>query len=335
LASHSPESLRTLREDYRRYDEYVDIVSCFEWLFTGDDVQDLPDTVAYFERFPRCVIGADRTLTPDFIVVFNDDSVLVGEIATIANHDNSVDKLCSQLLAYEEIDRVDLPDGTSIVPSRMDVMWLAPVEISNPACRRVLVERMNSAQHSYSPVKAPCIVQYARLADKYTFARVPHSDNGQLASGLAICQLQSYLVNTLNIKPARFVDVKTEYAFMNDRPSVLYLATYLQVRFWPMLFGAGTSVERVSIRRIATSMQTTYNYGRVKEIRRALELLQDAGLASPKDDDEWEVRRKIPGRGGKEAHEKILELIENSTLRRSINPQRRRSIQTENQLSLF
>lgn len=312
----SPESLKALSDGYRRYDEYVDVVSSFEWMFAGD-AKDLPETVKHFERYPKCrVSGAgqnQRTITPDFVVVFKDDSVLVGEIATIAVHENSVDKLCSQLLGYEAIPEIVLPDGSRVVPSRIDVMWLVPVELSNDACKRVLDDRFHNPEHPYKPNSAPCIVQYARLANKYTFARIPRQDNGVLVSGLPELSIGTYLDRNLNIRPELFVHIKTSRGFMNDAAEPLYLATYLYVRVWPLMFGPGTSEERVASQSIAQKLQQTYNYGRHKEVVVALELLSEAGLATKMNDGTWRVKRKVLGtKGDREVHAKILELVESA-----------------------
>lgn len=337
--ARTPESLANLREGYRRYDEYVDVVSCFEWMFAGD-AQDLPETVKHFERYPKCSVSdagsAPRTVTPDFLVVFQDDSVLVGEIASIARHENSVDKLCSQLLAYEGIQEVALSDGSSVAPSRIDVMWLVPVELSNDACTRVLDDRFHKLEHPYKPRKAPCIVQYARLTHKYTFARIPRPDNGVLVSGLPSLSIASYLDRNLNIKPEHFVHIKTTRGFMNDPAEPLYLATYMYVRVWPLMFGPGTSEERVTSQSISQELQRTYRYGRHKEVVTALDLLSEAGLATRQSDGTWKVKRKVLGtKGDREAHAKILELVESAQEREKKPSRRAARHQIPAQLSLF
>lgn len=337
--ARTPESLANLREGYRRYDEYVDVVSCFEWMFAGDAL-DLPETVKHFERYPKCTTSdadsAPRTVTPDFLVVFQDDSVLVGEIASIARHENSVDKLCSQLLGYEGIQEVALADGSSVAPSRIDVMWLVPVELSNDACARVLDDRFHNPTHSYKPRKAPCIVQYARLTHKYTFARIPRPDNGVLVSGLPDLSIASYLDRNLNIKPEHFVHIKTTRGFMNDPAEPLYLATYMYVRVWPLMFGPGTSEERVTSQSISQELQRTYRYGRHKEVVTALDLLSEAGLATRQSDGSWKVKRKVLGtKGDREAHAKILELVESTQERERTRSRRAIRHQIPAQLSLF
>ncbi|WP_369744458.1 hypothetical protein [Paenarthrobacter sp. AMU7] len=335
----SPESLALLRDGYRRYDEYVDVVSCFEWLF--DETQDLPETVKHFERFPKCLVPGKgrgksaRTVTPDFLVVFEDDSVLVGEIASIARHENSVDKLCSQLLAYEAIAEVSVGDGTKISPSRIDVMWLVSVELSNDACTRVLDDRFHNADHEFKPQKAPCIVQYARLADKYTFARIPRPDNGVFLSGLPSTNIGGYLDKNLNIRPERFVHIKTAKGFMNDPAEPLYLATYLYVRVWPLMFGRGTAEERITSQAVSAELQRTYSYGRHKEVVAALELLADAGLAAKQSNGTWTVKRKVLGsKGDREVHTKILELVEITQQRPAPSRRATRNLMHA-QLSLF
>lgn len=320
--------IAALRNDYVRYDQYVDVVSCFEWMFTAVEVQTLPSTVKYLDRYPKCVIErageGSKEVTPDFAVVFEDDSVLVGEIAAISQRDTSVDKLCSQLLGYDQISLVNAGNGSMIRPSRLDVMWLVPTHMANKACKRVLVERYQQDAHSYSPSKPPCIVQYSRTHDRYAFARIPHPANGSLSSGLAVCQIGTYLEDDLNIKPERFVDIKTERAFMNDAAVPLYLATYLYVRIWPMMFGGGGSDERTSSQEVARELQRSYGYGRAKKVTTALQLLEEAGLARSQRDGTWTVKRKLLGvRGDRETHEKILELMESTPNRKTTSVRKR------------
>lgn len=306
--------LTGLIADYDRYDEYVDVVSCFEFMFTDERVELLPGTVKYFHRFPRCTAesnGQTRTVTPDFVVVFNDDSVLVGEIASIANHDNSVDKLCTQLQGYEDIVSVPCGEGQSVTPRLIDVVWLVPTDLSNYACTRVLKQRYLNPDHSYKPNRAPSIVSFARLPKKYSFSRIPHPDNGQMQAGTEPRRITEYLDQNLNIKPEQFVHIKTSRGFMNDSASPLYLATYLYLRFWPIMFGAGTAEARTTSQDVAQELQRKYGYGsRSKEVVRALELLESAGLARKMQNGTWVVKRTILGvKGDRDTHLQIVELI--------------------------
>jgi hypothetical protein len=331
--------LDRLVTDYDRYDEYVDVVSCFEFMFTDSRVQLLPETVKYFQRFPRCTAetrGQSRVVTPDFVVIFKDDSVLIGEIASIATYEKSVDKLCSQLQSYEEIVSIPCDDGQVITPRLIDVVWLVPTDLSNPACNRVLKQRFLDPNHPYKPVKAPSIVSYARLPKKYSFSRIPHPDNGILDTGVEPRRITEYLDQNLNIRPEQFVHIKTARGFMNDAASPLYLATYLYLRFWPIMFGAGTAEARTTSQQIALELQRTYGYGsRAKEVVKALELLESAGLARKMTNGTWVVKRTILGvKGDRDAHLRIIELIR-SEPERSKKVRRSASRAIPNQESLF
>jgi hypothetical protein len=298
-------------------------------MFTAEEVQDLPSTVKYFDRYPTCIAegqdGRPKEVTPDFVVVFQDESVLIGEIAVISQHENSVDKLCNQLLSYDRITSVSIGGGHRIQPTRLDVIWLVPSHMQNNACKRVLEDRYTRADHAYSPARPPCIVQYHRGTDRYAFSRIPHPLNGQLVSGLASCQIGTYLNGDLNIKPDRFVSIKTERAFMNDAAVPLYLATYLYLRIWPVMFGGGGGDERTTSQEVAQELQRTYGYGRAKEVAAALELLSSAGMARKQKDGQWIVKRKLLGvRGDRETHEKLLELIESGSEKQE-RPSRKRT----------
>lgn len=99
-----------LLEEFKVYDQAVDVVSCYHWLFTA--VAEMAETVRHFDRYPRVPVDAAKTVTPDFTVVFTDGTGLAGEIARIALRDESVDSVCSQLRATPSSRRCrDRPTG--------------------------------------------------------------------------------------------------------------------------------------------------------------------------------------------------------------------------------
>jgi hypothetical protein len=175
------ECVDRLLHGFTTYDRAVDVVSAFEMAFTTSR-SDVPGTVRHFERFPRIPIGDGSPLTPDFTVVFNDDTGLVGEIARIAQHENSVESLCRQLQKYDALRQ--LPDRSGMARVRQtDVLLLVPQAVGVAAVKRIVVERFASSDHSYKPSVAPCIVQFAFDEDRYIFQRLLHPENGTLRDG--------------------------------------------------------------------------------------------------------------------------------------------------------
>lgn len=108
----------------------VDVVSSFEFLFTVPE--DMATTVAHFERFPKIpsAAGADPD-TPDFTVLFNDGTALVGEIARLSLQSKSVDSACAQLARYDQFTHV--PDAAGRLTEVHDVSVMRSASVTPDA----------------------------------------------------------------------------------------------------------------------------------------------------------------------------------------------------------
>lgn len=296
---------KELLRQYEVYDRHVDVVSAFEWLFC--ETRDLPVTVEHFERFPRIPTGTSKPITPDFTVLFKDGTAIVGEIAQIAIHDNSVEKLCQQIGRYDSLDRIPAGAGLSSV-SRVDVLLITQLKTGLSAVQRVIEQRMAVEGHPYKPRNAPCIVQYGRDGGTYVFQRIPHPSNGQLARPEGRDpNISDFIDIGLSIVASNFVSIKSSRAFINDPVPPLYLATHLLLKTWPSASDPAPHSE-VSIRATAEQLRSQYGVGRVGDVRHALAVLQQAGLARPVDQDVWEVvQRQLGTRGRRDVHEIIAE----------------------------
>lgn len=282
-----------LLAEYRLYDQYVDVVSAFEWLFTA--TRGMPDTVQWFDRFPRITDDDDRDHTPDFTVLFSDGSGIVGEIARIAQHDGSVDSLCDQLLRYSNLG--SLPSGIGHVSEvrHVDVVLLVPLELGTATIQRVIRERYEDDDHPYSPARPPCVLQYAAVADKYVFQRRAEPENGVIEGHGRDPNLGDWLSRgDFNAPASGFADVKTRRPFMNDPVSQLYLASQLWTRVFatravdvepvgdykPLVLGAND---------IADDLRAQYGHGRAADVRRAMDVLIAARAAEKLDDGRFRV----------------------------------------------
>jgi len=296
-----------LLEGFDTYDQHVDVVSAFEWLFTDPGVKDLPATVAHFERFPRIPRDQCEPLTPDFTVLFTDGTAIVGEIAKIALHNNSVDKLCQQIAGYAALDRVPNATGGFTSVRNPDVLQLVRNQNGLSTVKRVVVDRYLDADHPYKPSRPPVIAQYARTDTVYTFQRLPNPENGSLSTPAGRePNVGEYLDNDLPIRAERFIRIKSRRAFINDPVPALYLATHLWTRTWPTEHGNNKNDIVVEPKAIAVVLQQQYGHVRTRDVRRALELLQGAGLATKSGDDTWTVSRKLLGRSGDRDVHKII-----------------------------
>jgi hypothetical protein len=312
VASADPAAIAArLLEEYDTYDQHVDVVSAFEWLFTDPAVEGLPETVAHFERFPSIPRADGDPLTPDFTVLFKDGTAIIGEIAKIALHENSVDKLCQQIGNYDAMDRVPNAAGGLTEVEHPDVLQLVRNQNGLTTVRRVIVERYLNPDHPYKPSRAPCIAQFSRTDTHYAFQRLQNPENGTLSTPAGRePNIAKYLDSDWAAPAGRFVGIKAARAFINDPVKPLYLATHLWTRTWPTQHGSGKEDIVVDPTATADLIRSQYGLVRATDVRKALELLQAAGLSAPDSDGTWTVSRKLLGRSGdRDVHKLIAKRI--------------------------
>lgn len=299
-------TLQDLLDDYNIYDQYVDVVSAFEWLFT--ETHELAETVEHFERFPRVTLPDGTVVTPDFTVLFKDGTGLVGEISKLARHDNSVDKACSQIGKYATTDRLPADsNGTSAPVTDVDVLQLVPADVGLAAVQRIIKDRLLDPEHPYKPPKRPVIAQYSRSSDRdefrYTFQHLPDPENGVLPESDDPSRIGFFLTRVNNIAAGRFTHIKALRKFMNDPIKPLYLATHLWTSTWPTEYGSDARDIEVTPAKVAETLRDQFGIGRAGEVRSALGLLQQSGLAADNGDGTWTVSRKtLRSRGEKDVH---------------------------------
>lgn len=300
-------ALQRLLTEFNTYDQYVDVVTAFEWLFT--ETKELPPSVRHFERFPKIVLDDGTTHTPDFTVVYTDGTGLVGEISKIARHENSVDKACSQIGRYAELDRLPTDSGGTLTKvSDLDVLQLVPADVGLAAVQRIIKDRFLNPNHDYKPPKAPAIAQFSRSADRdefrYTFQHLPDPENGVLPNSDDPSSIGFFLTRVNNVGADRFKRIKALRKFMNDPINPLYLATHLWTFTWPTEYGrSGTEDIDVTPGLIAETLREQFGKGRVSEVRAALDLLGRAGLAADNGDGTWTVSRStLRLRGERDIH---------------------------------
>lgn len=292
---------------YNIYDEHVDIVSSMEWLFTA--TKEVPATVAHFERFPSIKVSKTLTLTPDFTVLLKDGTAIIGEIAQFALRDESVDDLCSQLGNYDAITAVQDADGNLVTVTRADTVLFVPARIGLQAVRRIIVERLDDPDHTYSPAKPPVIAQFSRDSERYTFQRLANPENGTLPDTRTPMTLGFLLGNDLSPLVNNFKDLKADKRFMNDEIDPLYLATHLWTATWPTQYPGRTDDITVNPAELGELLRTQFGKGAAKDVKKALLLLQRGGLAVANLDRTWTVsRKKLSQRGERDVHKIIAQL---------------------------
>lgn len=283
----------SLLRNHQLYDDLVSIVSAFEWLFT--EVASLAETVAHFERYPSVAHPGDgNETTPDFSVLFKDNTGLAGEIARFPTQDQGVDRLCTQIARYDGL--AELPGPSGIVPAQhVDVLLIVPFDLGTAAVQRIIKERLDSDPHPYSPSARPCIVQFTRDSEKYAFQRLGDPANGRLREGDRHPAIGGWLEqNNIPVKADRFQGVKAARRFGNDTIDPLYLAAHLWVtEFAEQSEGQPRSGREVPLTvetaTVAESLRTKYGKGTKADVDRAMDILAAARLAAPRDDGSWRV----------------------------------------------
>ena len=268
---------KVLLRDFRIYDRSVDIVSAYQWLFT--ETRELPSAVAHFERYPRIKHPDGNDATPDFTVLFTDGRAIVGEIANIALADGSVDSLCRQLGRYDGLTSVPGPEGRLVDVSRVDVLFLSPMETARDAAQRIFVDRIDNPNHDYVPSRRPFMVQFAQTPERYILqAWADPALNGRLTSGVD----RGYdSFDDLKIPPDMFAHLKVKFGFCNDPVPPLYMATRLWMSVFPSTFWGARVKGEFTATRDQIARVVEEQYGRVKptEVTAALLVLAAAGLA--------------------------------------------------------
>lgn len=304
---------RHLLAGFDTYDQHVDVVSAFEWVFSDPEVKQMPSTVTHFERFPR-VRGDDGTeLTPDFTVLFNDGSAIIGEIAKVGLAEESVDHLCQQLGKYATVTEVPAGGGAAVATTHVDVMCITPMKAGLDVYERVIVERYREPGNAFKPPAPPCIVQFSRDENSYTFQRIRADGNGTLFAGERDPHIQRYLDRGFSPPVRHFIRVKVARPYINDPVDVLYLCTQLWTRVWPDRHGGRQAVIQVDCAETAGYLRERYGYVRASDVRRAVELLSRVGLAARDDDGAWHVALRMLGSA---AEKDVHRVIASRLLRR-------------------
>jgi len=302
-----------LRE-YRAYDARVDIVSCFEVYFTLST--SLPSTVARFERFPRYVGPDGAEVTPDFTVLFNDNTLLVGEISNLARNDESLESLLGQVGRYDALRTApsgrraggghELADVT-----HADVVLVIPDADSNAACDRI-DDAIEKRAWGYNPSQRPTVISWSfdRPNSRYVFKYDDRANNPRPRTHGRDPSITSWLrdnSDTLRCSGDHFNRVKITQRFMNDRPPPLYTATILWLTALPALAAPDVPPTDVSVTpaRLGEWLRGNLGWGDADAVRAGLDFLARAGLARERRDD-WVIPLAVTGRSHDEVHEELL-----------------------------
>jgi hypothetical protein len=330
-AQWSEDTVKRLLGEFTTYDTHVDVVSAFEFLLTVPT--DMRATVKHFERFPKIPVVGGETVTPDFTVLYNDGTALIGEVSKLSLHEKSVEKACRQDNTYAQLTQVPDEAGMAAVTD-VDVLHLVPMDVGPDAVERIIKQRFLNPDHWYKPPKAPCIVQYARDPDRYMFQRMNDPDNGILESHGRDPSL-SERIRQINVPAVRITEVKGRRKFINDPIPALYLATHLYLNTWATEHPATKDEFVVDPVKTAQTVRDQYDTCSADDVRKALEHLYSAGLAAPNGDGTWTVAPRPRGRSNADRDVAHLLARRIASKPRSIVRRSRTAAPTSEQDTLF
>jgi hypothetical protein len=298
-------SLKDLLDHFSDYEQRVQIVCCwhgrFKEVVKGGE----------FEHFPSEKMPDDRILTPDFLVKFN-EYTLVGELCRLPNQTDGFAASVEQARSYLSLGSV------------VDVLLLLPHDTAG-AC-----EKRMQAEGLLADDEQVLVVSYVRNdADRspiWVFAKATTLRTARFRDAF----LQEHSLDRLFAGldtwavPIRFPAFMTsQYPFMNDPPPALYTACYLWQFVFSVMHSQDEYVERglehrsLFLENVTAEMVRSVCDGmkvkmKASWARDALRLLADAGLATTSGDDRYAVSfrklRRLPG-GSDSLHEQLAERL--------------------------
>lgn len=274
------------------YDTAVGIVSAFHTLFTRQ--KDLVANTKHFERYPDLSHPDGNPATPDFTVLLDDGSALVGEIANLPLSEQGVDALCRQILRYDGLTEVPAGAGATVRPTWVDVLLFVNVGNGTAAVQRIIRDRLQHPDHPYKPSAGPCIITAVPVPSGYTFERHGDADNGAPREGQRVGIGGWMAQNDITIRADYFVYNKAEWAFVNDPIDPLYLATHLWTHEFATRAASKPRTARtvhlaVNSTDLAAELKSKYGKGSSSDVERAMELLALGKFATRIDGANWEV----------------------------------------------
>lgn len=222
-----------LIEKFNTYDQYVDVVSCWE-AFLEDSYSDLFPNFQ-FDRFPSIPIKGRGPFTPEFTVYFNDEYGIVFEVKrTFPRGEEAFEKELNQLKKYSNFDLSFKTPNSRKKPDKYDIVLLTGHIASMNTAKRIQ-DRLDSGEIQLDSNLVLIEYMYPRedVELGYQFRRIPIleqnfrddclSEKYSLSKKMKLKNPKNNIFVSLN----DFIDYKARGVLCNDKPPPLYLACYL------------------------------------------------------------------------------------------------------------
>jgi len=237
----SQECIRRERDLVNTYDQYVDVVSCWEAFF--DYTYKNEYETFFFDRFPKITLPDGNSLTPDFTVYFTKEYAMIFEISrTFPRGGMKLRKEMNQLFAYDK--GIPVYNGKNhINVNNYDIILLLSGIDSFEIANRIknYVEEGNKAfNHEFIMLeynsnfmdRSPC----------YYFRKIPiieSSFTDFFPDTLDLSKQIDKNLGSLKVKIEYMKEYKINGVLCNDCPPPAYLAGFL----WHKIFYRYLNIE--------------------------------------------------------------------------------------------
>lgn len=239
--THTSGCIKNLINDFKTYDQAVDVVSCLESVFKFG----YKNWLTYFDRFPYI---SSSDLTPDFSVLLNKKYGLIFEVKrTFPKDDIGFKKEVEQLLSYDKklefkCDRL----GRTLIPDTHDIVLIISATQSNQIFNRLnrLIEENLDFKFENNIIFMEYFYNTSDTEARYVFRKFMGVNREFRDTFLPEKERLEYILGecagSLECYPRYFMQYKVNQVLCNDKPPELYTAVFL----WTKIFYSYLSEEQ-------------------------------------------------------------------------------------------
>ncbi|QRV14891.1 hypothetical protein JMJ58_18550 [Haloterrigena salifodinae] len=229
-------------EKFRKYDQYVDIVSCWEHFLTE---QYKTSNSFYFNRYPTYSPESSNSVTPSFSVLFNREyGVIFDANQRLPKVESKFEEKLSELEQYDQELAFRTGGENRIIPDQHDIALVIhedhfqteKLRINNALDSGKLDLDSNIILLNYSYIDQDTNPKYrfqraSMVGDNFRDESLP--DEKQMSVRMS---MQGGSFESIDIPARAFYDRKATGVLFNEQPPSLYLACYMwQTVFYDLL----------------------------------------------------------------------------------------------------
>ncbi|MFC4437456.1 MULTISPECIES: hypothetical protein [Natrialbaceae] len=228
------ECVESTFENFRAYDQYVDVVSCWEHFLI--EQYDINDTFE-FDRFPAYYPNdSDEPIEPSFSVLFNEDYGIVFDVnQQLPSVETKFESKLRELERYDQDLQFHTGNGGSTVPPQHDIVLL--IHGDNFQTEKLRIKK--ALESDKLSINSNLVLLSYKYIDqdtnpKYQFQRAsmvgdnfrddPLPDRLQMSTRMS---MEGGTFENVDIPSAVFYDRKATGVLFNSEPPSLYLACYI------------------------------------------------------------------------------------------------------------